>query len=466
MKVSERIGLLSVGLCALTLVLCGALFLHAVYSRSLSAARENAKARLSFLATSYAIAADREGEAPLSERAENSRLQYLFRRFERGGASWQLVRGGQTLYNDAGYALDRLLETESERTVRLDGRHLFLAKAQLPNDSTLYVLYDCSDVFLQQRALTRLFLWIGGSAFLLTAVLTFWLTGRLLSPLKTLERAAKRIAAGDYSTPIAVRRTDEIGSLAQSFERMRQSVRAHIERVSEVAEERKLLLGALTHELKTPLTSIIGYSEALEKLRLSPKERRECVAFLHRESRRLEALTQKLMRLITLSGGEPIDAVSVTGDALERVVRPLLEPIAQRNGAMLRFVWEDFSATGDEDLLCSALANLFDNAVSAGAKHIAIEGRGSVLTVRDDGCGIPPEALACVTEPFFCANKTQGREAGHAGLGLALVGEIAKAFGGTLEVESALGAGTAVTLRLCAPIVTESLPSEEDFLTR
>ncbi len=462
MKISRKLSLLSIGLCALTLILCGALFLLTVYRRSLDSVRDNAQTLLSYVAASYEIAVEEPGERPAL--VERSRLQFLFRQFETGDARWQLTYGGETLYNDSGLALDRLLDGRDEAYLSVGAKRLYAAKAQA-GTCTLYVLSDCSPVFFELQGLTRLFALIGGGAFLLIAVLTPLLTRALLSPLKELERAARRIAGGDYQTPVAVKHNDEIASLGRSFEQMRQSVQAHLLRVTEVAEERKLLLGALTHELKTPLTSIVGYSEALEKLNLSPAQQRESIAFLHRESRRLESLTQKLMRLITLSDGERIDCVPLGGEQLDAIVRPLLQAASEKSGSAADLDLSGFRAAGDADLLCTVLTNLYDNAASAGAKTVRITGSGNRLTVADDGSGIPEAALARVTEPFFRADKARSRTGGHAGLGLALVRQIVQLHRGTLTIETSPGRGTTVTVTVGDRNETESLPDAADFVT-
>ena len=448
MKLSFKMSLLLIGLSALILFGVGAVVLHASYRQSLDAERESARAQLSFLATSYAVGAERDGLEPLSPFAEKSRRQYLFRRFDKGREKWQLVYDGDTLYNDAALALDRLADGAGERLLRMDDRYWILLGEYLPDGSDIYLLHDCSTVIAAAQSQTRIFLSIGGIAFAVMAVLLWLLTHVTLQPLAELERAARRIAAGDYDTPIQSRRHDEVGSLASSFERMRQSVQEQIETVSEVAEQRKLLVGALTHELKTPMTAIVGYSEALRTLHLSNEQRADCMRFLHAESKRLEALTQKMMRLVAIDGGEQISLSPVTGEMLEKTLRPMLTKIASDRGVTLHLALNDFAAAGDADLLCSVLTNLFDNAVSAGATEIWLAGRGAVLVVTDNGPGMTKAVLARVTEPFYRADKARSRKAGHAGLGLALVQRIVTLHHGTLLIESEPGQGTSVTVKL------------------
>jgi signal transduction histidine kinase len=444
-------SLRTIGLAALTLLLCSVIVLRSVEERTVSSARESAKAQLGYLSDAFLIATDWEAADALSERAQKSRWQYLFRRLDRGEAQRQLLYAGETLYNSGTLALDRVLGAEDERLIEVQGRYGVAVRRTVENGCTVCLLYDCTDQIHGLDSLRRTLLSVGAIAFVLLTAAALLLTTAALSPLRELERAARRMAGGDYETPIPARHPDEVGSLANSFETMRRAVQNHLMELSEVAEERKLLLGALTHEMKTPMTAIVGYSEALNTLRLSKEQREECVRYLHRESRRLERLTQKMMRLITLDGGEPIALLPLTGEELLRVLDPMLGPIAANNGTALSMDLDAFITEGDLDLMCSVIVNLFDNAVSAGAKHVGIFGTANAVPVRDDGAGMEPEVLARVTEPFYRADKARSRTGGHAGLGLALVKRIVALHDGALSFVSAPGKGTTVTVRLHVP---------------
>ena len=101
----------------------------------------------------------------------------------------------------------------------------------------------------------------------------------------------------------------------------------------------------------------------------------------------------------------------------------------------------------DADLITGVLINLVDNACSAGAKYVTISAQERVISVSDDGCGIPQEIIDKVTQPFFRADKARSRRGGHAGLGLALVSRVAQLHGARLGIESREGSGTTVSIR-------------------
>ena len=124
-----------------------------------------------------------------------------------------------------------------------------------------------------------------------------------------------------------------------------------------------------------------------------------------------------------------------------------LEAIAARHGTDLRFIESGERFSIDADLIAGVLINLMDNACSAGAKHVTVAAREEVLSVTDDGCGIPQEIIDKVTQPFFRADKARSRRGGHAGLGLALAERVAQLHGARLLIESREGSGTTVSLR-------------------
>ena len=154
-----------------------------------------------------------------------------------------------------------------------------------------------------------------------------------------------------------------------------------------------------------------------------------------------------MMRLITLTGGEEIERTPFSAAALFSIVEPTLRDTALRQGANLTFTDAGASYQIDADLMASVLINLVDNACSAGAKQVAVIAAPGSLRVADDGCGIAPELVRRVTQPFFRADKARSRKQGHAGLGLALVSRIVELHNGTLEIESEVGRGTTMTIR-------------------
>lgn len=451
MKIRLRLALISIALTAASVAVCGVLLLNATAKSGIASAEESARAELAVLEGSYQNVLRDVSDPELSETTQRSLALYLFRQYVTSGSQFTLIRNGETLYSGSGYDLEQILDGEPDKTVTIEGKRLFLVAGRVytADDNTyqIFLVRDISSVYESITALTWRFVFICGMALLTSAGVIMLCTFRALNPLKALQRSAASMAGGIYDQRIPVRGTDEIAELAASFNQMADAVSTHVAAVTATAEEQKLLLAALTHELKTPMTSIIGYSETLQRTKLNKAQREEAVVYLHAECARLERLTQKMMRLITLSGGDEITLTRLPVRALFDRAEPTLRQAAARQGVLLQLRCGDEAFDMDSDLMVSVLINLVDNSIAANAGKIEIYADDYGISVHDDGCGIPKVLLGRVTQPFFRADKARGRARGNAGLGLALVERIAKLHGAALVIESEEGAGTTVFIR-------------------
>ena len=458
MKIRVRLSLLFI-LCSTTsLLVCGFLLLRASAKSTIRSAEDNAVSELGMLKTSFSSAASKNLDAGASDTVRRSLLVYIFQSYADdpfSGSQYVLRQGGETLYNNSGYAPEVLLNGLERNTVTWQGEKLFAAGTEtdlLRENYQIYIIRNMTDLYDSIARLRLQFGIICAVSVLLSAVLILLVTSRTLRPLQTLEREAAAMAKGDYRARIplsdrARRRKDEIATVSESFNRMADAVEQHIDSVTALAEERKMLIGALTHEMKTPLTAIIGYAESLDRAKLNETQREEAVSFIHRESKRLERLTQKMMQLVTLTDGAYIAFRDVPARELFDMTGKTLETIAARHGTELRFVESGERFSIDADLIAGVLINLVDNACSAGAKHVTVAAKERELSVSDDGCGIPQEIIDKVAQPFFRADKSRSRRGGHAGLGLALAERVAQLHGARLLIESREGSGTTVSLR-------------------
>ncbi len=458
MKIRVRLSLLFILCSTASLLVCGFLLLRASAKSTIRSAEDNAVSELEMLKTSFSSAASKNLDAGASDAVRRSLLVYIFQSYADdtfSGSQYILRRGEDTLYNNSGYAPEVLLDGLERNTVTWQGEKLFAAGTDmdlLRETYQIYLIRNMTDLYDSISRLRLQFALICAVAVLLSAALILWVTSRTLRPLKTLEREAAAMAKGDYKARIPVldkayKRGDEIATVSESFNRMADAVEQHIDSVTALAEERKMLIGALTHEMKTPLTAIIGYAESLDRAKLNEAQREEAVSFIHRESRRLERLSQKMMQLVSLTHGEDIVLRDVSARELFDTAKQMLKAVADRQGASLSFIENGERFAIDEDLITGVLINLADNACSAGAKHVTVSAKGRELSVSDDGCGIPKEIIDKVTQPFFRADKSRSRKGGHAGLGLALAERVAQLHGAHLSIESREGKGTTVSLR-------------------
>ena len=278
---------------------------------------------------------------------------------------------------------------------------------------------------------------------------------RLTRPLGVLEAASRQIAAGAYDRRTALATGDEMEALSASFDAMAAAVQEKIAALEAGVRQREDFVAAFTHELKTPMTSMLGYADLLRGAELPAETRRLAARYIYHESARLEALSDKLLALLRLTDAPPALCPTSLGALLRRLSHTLPPPGPDTPAVTLDPA-DGLWVQADGDLLEDLLYNLILNACAA----TPAEGRvtltaapaeaGVTLAVQDTGCGIPPEDLPRLCEPFYMVDKSRARRHGGSGLGLALCAKIAELHGTTLQFESEAGHGTVVKITLAA----------------
>lgn len=311
----------------------------------------------------------------------------------------------------------------------------------------LATAYDLTDLYRGRDAALRRFLLLEAAVLAAGAAVTAVFARRMTRPLRTLTTASAEIADGDYARRTGLHTGDEIETLSSSFDKMADAVQEKITALQADVRQREDFMGAFAHELKTPMTSIIGYADMLRTIQASPAQQYEAAGAIYHEGRRLEALSGKLLALLGL--GE--ETITLQPTALA-ALWPRLQ--AACPGVPLQLPACDAAVQADADLLLDLLCNLVGNAVKASEPGQPVEVRAAdngdtvTLTVADHGCGIPQSEISRVTEPFYMVDKSRARKQGGSGLGLALCKRIAEVHGSDLHIESTPGEGTRVSVIL------------------
>lgn len=226
-----------------------------------------------------------------------------------------------------------------------------------------------------------------------------------------------------------------------------------IENLQDVASRREEFIASFAHELKTPLTAIIGYADMLRSKDMAPKARFTAAGYIFSEGKRLEALSLKLMDII-VAGKQGFDKKRYEVGYFIRSIAAVTVPSLSNDGMTLDMRWEPGEIEIEPDLFKTLMINLVDNARKASKRNDVIElfGKaedgGYALYVRDHGSGMKKEELSKITEPFYMIDKSRSRAQNGAGLGLALCQRIAELHGTRLEYDSELGKGTTVRILL------------------
>jgi len=295
----------------------------------------------------------------------------------------------------------------------------------------------------------------------------YWLSLRLTRPLGHLAQTADAFGQGELSRRAAAQSgTLELDSLAGSFNRMAARVESQVEELKEEARRRDDFVASFTHELKTPLTSIIGYADLMRSYELEAPRRREYSDYIYKEGSRLESLSLHLLDLLVL-GQTGCETQTVSAQSLLRQTQLSLQPLLARHDIRLSIHCQDAPILANPHLIQTCLYNLADNsrkAMDGPLRQILLQGQpdGEAyrFTVSDTGRGIPPQELDKVTEAFYMVDKSRARRQGGAGLGLALCQKIAQLHGSRLQLQSQPGKGTAVSFTVPLAPPREEEPHE------
>lgn len=334
-----------------------------------------------------------------------------------------------------------------------DGKSYMTVCSELEVDENNYIVMiapDVSEIFEMRRKQTDFVRKVGIiSAGIISLILLITVI-ILLRPLTRLNNYTKAIANGNYKMRIRRRGSKEFRELAYNMNIMADSIQQNAMRLEKIAEDRQTFIANLAHEMKTPLTSILGFADILKiKKNVSDEERIEYAGVIVEETRRLRSLSGKLMELIAL-GGTETEKKPVSIPSMIAETETALMPILQKNSVSLRCSCENITISADEELFKSLLYNIIENAVKASemGQEILIESGMSdgnvVIAITDHGIGMKPEDAEKVFEPFYMVDKSRSRKAGGAGLGLALCVKIAELHNGVLTLKSEPGKGTTV----------------------
>lgn len=219
-------------------------------------------------------------------------------------------------------------------------------------------------------------------------------------------------------------------------------------------EMRRCFSANVSHELKTPLTTISGFGEMMESGVLTDKEDvKKYGGLIHRESSRLLSLINDIIRLSELDeGGDSLEVRELDMNAVAEEVCAMLSDKAAKNGISLEHTGKSVTITANEGMLSEVIYNLADNAIKynteGGFVRVDVSGteNTAVLTVSDSGIGIPPEHIEHVFERFYRVDKSRSKQRGGTGLGLSIVKHIVGVMGGSIDISSEVGKGTEITV--------------------
>jgi signal transduction histidine kinase len=307
------------------------------------------------------------------------------------------------------------------------------------------------------------------------AVVAYFLSSTITNPLRKMAQVARSVSKGSFKEKVDVKSADELGDLAEALNSMSDEISALIDNLTQekeklraLMEERTNMMSDISHDLRTPVTSIRGFVEALrDGIIKDESEKSRTLNIIHEESERLARLVDDLFYLARLESGEiPVEMKEVDLPAVVRSSVQTILPIAREKQVDVILTSDEAAeasgllrVVGSADRLTRAILNVLDNAIKYSPENgqvrvlvlpqeVEVPGkrgetvRRAVVSVADQGPGIPEQDISHVFERFYRADKARSRAKSGAGLGLSIARLIVEQHGGSMWAQSVMGQGS------------------------
>lgn len=459
MKISYKILLWTIIIMAAAFGASGYFFINYVFQTSMEREVGQAMDDCSILQFAFETAA--LNIPSKYDLLQDSTIEEIGSNLENGGRGpGRLLRISDeersTLYTSEGFTEDKDFLAQINTDTRIyqmiqHGERFYVqtGTAITTLDRILYLetMKDVTQVFDERARGFEVYRQVTLIMLVSSSVVMFFISQLLTKPIRLLTHATKKMAQGDYSYRAKQTSNDEMGQLTHDFNLMANALEENIHKLEEENRAKEDFIAAFSHELKTPLTAIIGYADLLRSRKLDEEKHFLSANYIYTEGKRLETMSFRLLDIIVTKRGA-VDMVEENADELFRYLQEMYEN-HQENKVVIS--WEKGTVYGEINLLKSVLLNLVDNAMKASEPGSVIEvcGRkcdgGYYFAVRDYGMGIPEEELRKITEAFYMVDKSRSRSKNGAGLGLALCTAILELHNSRLEIESVLGEGSNIS---------------------
>jgi len=331
-------------------------------------------------------------------------------------------------------------------------RYIHISGA-LPEPFSLFRLdyyYSMSANLADMQNIHNMLLFVCITFSIITACILYFVLSGIFKPLSIVSKASEKIASGHYGERIHIGEDNELSLVVKSFNRMAQEVESQIQMLEDEAFAKQRFIDNFAHEIRTPLTSIYGNAEYMQRASLEEGEIVEYTQFIMDKATHMKQIANSLLQLATLRKYTPVKSeiqLKLMFDDIEKTMRKTA------NAQKLKFTCKSEVDVlyGQEDLIKSLLLNLCSNAFKACTPDegiVSLEAKKQdkyiEIIVADNGCGIPTDSLSKVIEPFYQVNDESRQRKGGTGLGLAICSQIAEAHGAKMVIESLSGEGTTV----------------------
>ena len=464
MRIKTKVISLVAGVLFGSCAFCGTFAVNQYMNASIRKLADVEMEKLELAERAFSQVGTKEDLDAMDEAAREAYLRYQFERCYQEG--YALLKGRECIKNMTKYEITAPEALGEKYVVQPLGKaYLLILKKELPFLKDFWVLsvQDITSTWEEGKEQAKWYLVVFLFVFACSITIAAAVIGHMLKALVELRDQAERIKNGDFNKKVVLTSKDELKDLSDSLNRMSDQLQQQI-------EDLEFLLGSMAHEMKTPLTSIIGYADSLLHVRLSDHQKEQSLAAICRSAGRLDEMSGKLLQLMGFYENEkivkkPVELVDVMMWIYEENRETLIDKgidfkiVLENSAGVQKEIGLEqkgvrgITVQGDPMLLVSLFSNLVSNSIKA------LEGSGKIqiilipekhkVCVQDNGVGIPSKDLPHVTKAFYMVDKSRSRRQQGSGLGLALVQRISKVHGAKIEIESRLKEGTKVWI--CFP---------------
>ena len=353
--------------------------------------------------------------------------------------------------------LDVDIGTKAYEVIQGDGNYYIHMIAPYTLEGDLFYIEnfrEITQVFLNRNNQYRIYIYITIIMLIVIAItmlITSWL---LTKPINQLAKSARKMAKGEFGELIELKSYEEIRELEKSFNMMATNLDEMITKLKDANNRQEAFIGSFAHEVKTPLTSMIGYSDILRSKKVTNEQVVLFANYIYEEGKRIESLSMKLLEIIILKH-QTISVKKVEVKTFLEEIQGIVYPMFEKAKIELIIEAEEGQVNIEPDLMKTVFINLLDNArksIQHSVGKVILRGINNrekySIQIEDNGRGIEKEELSRITEAFYRVDKSRARAEGGVGLGLAICSEIIVLHDASMRFQSQVGQGTCVTIEL------------------
>lgn len=327
-----------------------------------------------------------------------------------------------------------------------DNNYYIFISAKLDNGNVLVYARNVNSIYEIRDSIMTICIYSIIIAILVIAIIAFIISKTITKPMVEMQKEMVKLSKGNYDIHLK-ENNSELGKLSKNFNKMSKEIKNRNDELLELINSKQIFIDNLAHEMNTPLTSILGYSELLEKANLTEEQRSKYLQYIQQETKRILDMYKKLLMLSYKKNADFEKSNIDMEKVFNEINDTLSNRLSQNNiellvNNQLRYLY------GDETLIIMCISNLIKNAINVSSKYSKIiinafeMNNKKYVQVVDQGPGISEENIKKITEPFYRVDKVRSRKNGGAGLGLSICKSIMEMHGGDIKIESDIGKGS------------------------